>query len=299
MTDNVPDPTLISLVLPSLVPCPALPASKREAQIVTVANDLQHTGGTSDLTSAMVFIHLGHEYVDRVAEILGRIGSAGEQLGLALATNRDARRWTASDAVVSDAQYATMGVRAQAEVTAMWTLSAAHGLANALVRLLLLHEKSRTVIETAFPKAQGFPPYSEEPDAWVSFEPKALKAARQAAAGTSSPAAELIAETLSKVFGDNRWSRFLDLRNVGFHRWRPQSVDGGTPKQSSLKSNGLSHSITVGVGPTNEAPTIEEVLKVAENGLDLFSAAARVFDDNVHSAINELTNKKLFATPST
>ncbi|MFI8594650.1 hypothetical protein ACIGCK_09530 [Microbacterium sp. NPDC078428] len=289
-----PPPTLVALVLPSLVPVPPYPATLREQKISEIARELQKTSGSSDLAGMAGLIHLGPEWVDRIAEILGRIGSAGEQLALALATNRDARRWTAADAAASDPQHATMGVRAQAEMTAMWTLSAAHGLANALVRLLRLNDDARKSIDAVFPKAGGFPPFSENPSAWVSFEPNVMKATRQAATASGSPAAIKVAKTLSDLFGDNRWAKFLELRNVGFHRWRPQSVDGGTPKTSSVTVSGGSHSIEIGIGPMNIAPDMETVLQVAEAGLDLFSSAAKTMDDNVHAAINELTGKPLF-----
>jgi hypothetical protein len=293
MTDESPA-TLIALVPPSLVPVAPLPPTPREEQIAEVSKELQKTGGIPDSTGAAVFIHLGAEWVDRVNEIFGRVGSTGEQLGLALASNRDARRWTAEEASDWNQQYATMAARAQAEMTAMWTLSAAHGLANALVRLLWLNETARTIIDGGFPKAGGFPPFSEQQNAWVSFEPTAMKTARKAAAASPSPAAVAAAKALSDLFGDNRWNQFLELRNIGFHRWRPQSVDGGTPKASSMSVMGSTQSITVGVGPSNVAPDIESVLKIAEAGLDLFSVAAKTFDDNVHAAINELSGRSVF-----
>ena len=46
-----------------------------------------------DLVSLSTFFHVGQWAVDRMMEIVGRIGSAGEQLGLALAASRDARHW--------------------------------------------------------------------------------------------------------------------------------------------------------------------------------------------------------------
>jgi hypothetical protein len=287
-------PSLVALVLPSLVPVPPNPATAREQKISEVARDLQTTAGNSDLAGVGAFIHLGPEWVDPIAEILGRIGSAGEQLALALATNRDARRWTVADAATLDPQYATMGVRAQAEMTAMWTLSAAHGLANALVRLLRLNDDARKSIDASFPKAGGFPPFSEDQSAWVSFEPSVMKAAREAAAVSRSRATITVAKTLSDLFSDNRWAKFLELRNVGFHRWRAQSVDGGTPKASSLTVSGSSRFMEAGIGPTNVAPDMGTTLQIAEAGLDLFSSAAKTMDDNVHVAINELSGKLVF-----
>jgi hypothetical protein len=293
MAEEFP-PTLIALVLPSLVPEAPHPPTPRDREITAIAKDLQITGSTPDLTSMMVMVHLGVEWVDRISEIFGRTGSAGEQLGLALASVRDGRRWMEPEASDQDPQYATMGARAQAEMTAMWTLGAAHGLANALIRLLLLNTDARKVVDDAYPEAEGFPPLSEKQSAWVSFDPKAMRTARKAAAASQSPAAIAAAKALSSVFGDNRWNDFLDLRNVGFHRWRPQSVDGGTPKASSVTRSDSSYSITVGVGASNVAPDKQSVLKVAVDGLDLFATAAMAFDNHVHAAVNELSGKELF-----
>jgi hypothetical protein len=294
MTDEHPS-TTVALLPPSLVPVPPLAETTREEKIGAVATQLQKTAGSPDFTGATVMIRLGPEWVDRVNEMLGRAGSAGEQLALALATNRDARRWTHPDSAGKDPRWATMAVRAQAEMTAMWTLGAAHGLANALIRLLLLNSDARKVIVDGFPTAKGFPPYSEDPSAWKSFDPGVLRVARKAAAMSPSPAAVTAAAALSSLFGDNRWDQFLDLRNIGFHRWRPQSVDGGTPKASALSMDGDETYLTVGTGPSNIAPNTETVLKVAEDGLDLFSAAAEVFVGNLYKAINELTRRTVFS----
>lgn len=293
MTEESPS-TTIALVPPSLVPLAPLPPTDRETYISDTAMELQKTGGRPDSTGAFVFFHLGPEWVDRITEIMGRVGSAGEQLAIALATNRDARRWTAPDASGMDVQFATMAVRAQAEMTAMWTLSAAHGLANALVRLLLLDADAAKVLTDARPNAKGFPPFSEDQAAWVSFEPTIMKVARRAAAASPSPAVVVAARALSSLFGDKRWDDLLDLRNVGFHRWRPQTVDGGTPKASSVTISATSRSISVGVGPSNVAPDIETTLKIAEAGLSIFAKAARTFDECIHAAINELSGKELF-----
>lgn len=298
MTDDSAAPsTLVALVLPTLVPAQPLAFTVRERRIVEVARQLQLSGASPDAKAVSVAVNLGFEWVDPVAEILGRVGSAGEQLGLALASNKDARRWTepgALDAIGWDPPYATMGVRAQAEMTALWTLGAAHGLANALVRLLRLNESSRHVIDAEFPKARGFPPFSEQQAAWVSFEPGVLRSARRAAAQAPSPAIIAAATALSDVLGNQRWTALLDLRNVGFHRWRPQSVDGGTPKATSLIDSPSGRSLTVGLGASNAAPDAEEVLAAAECGLDLFCEAAMTFDQHLHAAINELGGKALF-----
>ncbi len=293
MTDE-PPPTLLALVLPSLVPVAPQVPTPRDREIAEIARDLQLTASTPDITSMRVMVHLGVEWVDRITEIFGRIGSAGEQLGLALASIRDGRRWFAPDASDQDPQYASMGSRAQAEMTALWTLGAAHGLANAMIRLLWLNDDARKLIDSAFPLADGFSPFSENQPAWLSFEPQVLKVARKAATAAGSPAAIAAAAALSELFGDHRWPQFLDLRNVGFHWWRPQSVDGGTPKASAVIQSGSSYSITVGIGASNTAPDPQAVLRIAEDGLDLFASAAKTFDGHVHAAVNELRGVALF-----
>lgn len=87
MTEESPS-TTIALVPPSLVPLAPLPPTDRETYISDTAMELQKTGGRPDSTGAFVFFHLGPEWVDRITEIMGRVGSAGEQLAIALATNR-------------------------------------------------------------------------------------------------------------------------------------------------------------------------------------------------------------------
>jgi hypothetical protein len=283
-----PEGTVGAMVLMSLVPGhPQIDVTARDQEVSRVAFELQKTAMQPDLLSVNTLLHVGVWAVDRMTEITGRIGSAGEQLVLALSASRDARRWTDGNA---ETLHEVIAVRAHAETETYWTLGAAHGLGNVLLRMLALHPDARTVVDAAYKKAGGFEPFTEDQKAWESFGPRLIDAVRDAALHVHSPAANLILDAFEDLARSPAWDALLGLRSENFHRWRPQSVPGGTAKRSAMRPDGSGAGVMISVSttPNNTAPDHHQLLQQADEGLDALTAAADVLDRNFHRAINEL-----------
>jgi hypothetical protein len=276
------------MVLMSLVPGHTnVDPTERDVAVSRVALELQKTAMAPSLLSMATWWHVGEWAVDRMTEVVGRIGSAGEQLALALAASRDARRWLDGKARPVDE---VVAVRAHAEMETYWALGAAHGLGNVLLRMLALHPEARAVVDVAYKKAGGFEPFSEDQAAWESFGPRLTQVARNAAAAVDSPALGRVLDAFEALANSEAWVALLQLRGENFHRWRPQSVPGGTAKRSAIEPSGGGEGmmITAGTGPSNIAPDHRLLLQQADAGLDALVAAADVLDRNFHRTINEL-----------
>jgi hypothetical protein len=159
----------------------------------------------------------------RMAEIFARIASSGEQLMLAGTCLRDARRW---DTPSSSELARNVASRGLAEMANYFALSAAHGLANVTLRLLLLDPISRIAVTAAFPRAGGFEPFTDNVQAWVAVSARTASVLAAAAVGLPGVVTGMVA-LLGRLTGDERWDRLMDRRSVDFHQLRPQSVPGG------------------------------------------------------------------------
>lgn len=114
---------VVAVVPQTLFAGPATPPSPRDERIIEVSRETQKLG----VHAVFVELHGANHGLPRgrLSEVLGRAASAGEQLALASATSRDANRWLAQSDSSLIQQVAS---RALAEITAYYTLSAAHGL---------------------------------------------------------------------------------------------------------------------------------------------------------------------------
>ena len=238
MSAATPKPgTTASLVLFSLVPEPSsVTKTSRDEHIAHVSREMQMTGVHTPLAAVSTMWNGASWATDRLTEIMGRVASSGEQIGLALAASRDARRWLNDDAAATS-ESEVVAVRAHAEMLTYWALGAAHGLGNVLLRMLWLDTNARPLLEAAYPKAESFEPFSNSRDAWEQFGPKVIKIARKASGAAASSTGTTIVDALDSLTADPRWDRLMVLRGVNFHQWRPQSLRGGTPKHSMVKEN--------------------------------------------------------------
>lgn len=293
---TTPPKNVATMVLFSLTPDPT-PAMKtpRDEEIAGVARDLQLTAVNAPLAALSTQFNGGRWAIDRITEIMGRMGAAGEQIGLALAASRDARRWPPARVGASASVAEIMAVRAHAEMVAYWALGAAHGLGNVLLRMLWLHAGARPLIEASYPKAQTFSPFSDDRNAWEPLGPKLVGNARKAAAAVGSTPVDEITDALDALNQDPRWDALMALRGVNFHQWRPQSVDRGTPKHSMVTQDALGREmIAVGTGPTNIAPDHEQALATVDAGLDALVDAAALIDGNIFAGLNDVVGIEIF-----
>lgn len=226
-----PEPELVAIVLPTLFAGPATDASARDKVIIDVARDWQRMG----VWAHMVEIHgMMHGIVEgRLTEIIGRIAAAGEQVGLASTCCRDAHRWLVQPENNISRPIAS---RSLAEMAGYYSLSAAHGLGNVTLRTLLLDPSAAAVLNKKYKGAAGFPPFTDERDAWRPLSANLVGALQDAADATQKEAARSLVGILADLVHDPRWVALDNRRSTDFHRWRPQSVTGGVPQRNPWDS---------------------------------------------------------------
>lgn len=255
--------TLVGIVLPTLFASTVTPANGADEELRKIALDWLRMGHWADLAE----VHGALNGVDkgRFTELIGRIASAGEQLGLADTASRDARGWLLD----SDPQAKHgVGARALAEVTGYYSISAAHGLVNVTLRTLLLNTVSAATVNSAYPKGKGFAPFSDNRDVWQPLNSNVVTNLEAASAATGEPTVTSLIDTLRTLIDDTRWKAVAGRRDVDFHRWRPQSIEGGVNQASpweSLPDGTMQMSIYV--GSTYPLPDPGPLVQEAIDGL--------------------------------
>lgn len=164
----------------------------------------------------------------RMYVIVGRIASAGEQLGLAGLAYRDARAWLEKGGTGHTVR---IPARALAEVVSYFALSAAHGIANVTARLLALELRSREVLASREKHSGGFKPFDPKDAGWLPINARTV-ASLEAAVVHHQPAVTRLVALLRSLIDDADWSRLVEQRHTNFHRWRPQSIEGGVAASS-------------------------------------------------------------------
>lgn len=221
--------SLAAMAIFSLTPDPSkVTKTPRDIHIADVAREGQMTAVHAPSAAISTQWNGARWATDRVTEIMGRMGASGEQIALALAASRDARRWpTEQEPGVPVPPQEVMAVRAHAEMVTYWAMGAAHGLGNVLLRMLWLHTDARPIIEAAYPKATSFPPFSEDRNAWEALGSRLITNAKKAASAAGPSVVDEIVAALDDLVQNPRWDGLMQIRGVSFHQWRPQTVDGG------------------------------------------------------------------------
>jgi hypothetical protein len=221
----------------------------------------------------------------RVFTMFGRIASAGEQLGLAGTACRDARA-RLNQGLPDDS--VRLPARALAEVAGYYALSTAHGLVNIAARLLALETRNRAVLEKAFPQSKGFPPFDERHDHWLAFNAQSI-AALEKATDHHQPEAGQLVQLLRTLADDERWSKLVGRRNTDFHRWRPQSVQGGVGTSSPWVDHGDYQVLTVYRGETHQPDDHRLLIAEALAALEILEETMRAWNEVFVGALSGVT----------
>lgn len=166
---------------------------------------------------------------NRVLEVHGLMGAIGEQLGLALTADLDARRLIAEarksqDMTDQDLVY-RLRIRAMSEMSAYFTLGAAHSLANLVVRILLLHpEKARDID----PQGTKYPPGDDGRKSWDSLNRLSKIFKPQVDSMEEGPLRRLVNAVITLQMS-TEFQALDERRGMDFHRRRPQSVEHTAP----------------------------------------------------------------------
>jgi len=210
---------------------------------------------------------------NRIYELVGRVASAGEQLGLAWTCEQEARRWI-STRKLGDVQW-QIASRALAEMTGYYALSAAHGLLNVTLRGLLLAPPAAAMINKKYDRAGGFEPFTSNRDAWLPISAGPVGMLREAAKAAGKPSAEQLVASVADLVKDARWTALTARRHVDFHRWRPQSISGGVPVTSPWQEQEGGWLLTINPTNSNLPPDAEGLVEEASAGLMALAEAMK------------------------
>ncbi len=166
------------------------------------------------------------EAVENAAYALaGQMASVGEQVALAYSAAVEVALWQTKPAVEEDSVVREMSIRAMAEAQSLFVIGAGHALANVAVRALTVRADLKARLAALFqPKAaDGFAPFSQKREDWISLNTPACK--KLAAAAASSKSRDIIALVAAVVnYGNSpEWRALVERRGEDFHRWRPQT----------------------------------------------------------------------------
>lgn len=208
-----------------------------------------------------------------MAELLGRAAAAGEQLGLALTAVRDAEVWHDIEPEHGQENRRAIAGRALAESSGLWSISTGHAVANVVARVVRGHSLS-THLDKAF-KWDGPPePYGMSRYSNLSLNDGTVKALARAASATAAPPLKSLVDPLVHLLESPAWAALTLRRDIGYHRWRPQSIEGGASTKSPwmYESRGTM-SLSLGPSPGHVPPTVENLVAESRAGHDALSSA--------------------------
>lgn len=208
----------------------------------------------------------------RMMELFGRIASGGEQLGLSWTCLQELLRWHTPTVADQDAR--VLAARSLAEISGYYAISAGHGLLNVTLRTLLIHPGAAAEINRKYKRAQGFDPFTDNKFAWLALNETDATNLQTAANHTGNADTIHLADIVADLTQDPRWMEVMDRRGVDFHRWRPQSVDGGvaTSNPWTPTPNG-GVVLTVHGKSRHQLPDTNLLAQEASQGMDALTGA--------------------------
>lgn len=278
MTHSANDSRVVAVALGSLFPGDGgKPVGDADRKQFKVSSDWQLLAAHAQFAEPRgVLAGMPHGYM---AEMLGRAAAAGEQLGLALTAVRDAEVWQDITPEPKEENRRTLAGRALAEASGLWSISTGHAAVNVVARVVRAHHDT-TYLDKAL-RWNGPPkPFVESRDSNLSLNAETVKAlARAARESAELPLTALVAP-LRALVADPDWGALTARRDVGYHRWRPQSIEGGALTTNPWVDTGEhTMSLSVGITTGHVPPTLESLVQESRAGFDALSAAMReVFD---------------------
>jgi hypothetical protein len=220
---------------------------------------------------------------NRVLEVLGLMGAIGEQLGLALTADLDARRLISEAGDASSEKIAfRLRIRAMSEMSAYYTLGAGHSLANLTLRILLLYPKVALQID---PGGRKYPVGDDSRKAWETL--RSLSSLFKKQEQTTQGA---LRELIAAVIGLQSSAAFKALderRGMDFHRRRPQSVEHRAPTAGIYTNNDGLATLRI-PAPALQPEAVPDVIHAAsQTGLRMVAQTMRLVRTNLGPALRE------------
>jgi hypothetical protein len=293
-TDDAAEHQLVAMILQTFaarLPDSASRPTATRREILEISKEWQTVGVWADwfeLKATELEIER-----DRLHELAGCVAAAGEQLGLAWTSEQESVRWHRDQ---SDGR--SMAVRAMADIRAHFSLGAAHGMGNATLRTLSLSPIATEAIVQANRRIRRYPPFSDDRDAWPSFNNQLVSALEAGARAVADARVSRHTAILRELLGDARYQAMEERRGMDFHRWRPQGLPPGSnvPRHSLWKVSGGAQSLEFGGRlPYDPLADPDAVASIATDGMDAVAEAMRAWIDSWPHALAALNAEILKA----
>jgi hypothetical protein len=220
------------------------------------------------------------------ADLLGRAAAAGEQLGLAFAALRDAEVWRDTDIEPTSANQRNIAGRAIAEASGLWAVSAGHAAVNVVARIVRIHGEAGTLDKKL--RWDGLPtPFDTGRFANLSLNAETAKSIGAAARRTREPALVELVEPISTLTKSAAWGALVLRRDAGYHRLRPQSVQGGVPSANPWEPDRSAGAWTLSVSTFSHylPPVLEDVVSETHAGYEALASAMTQVHDRLPAAL--------------
>jgi len=285
MNQDTPNSKLSSAVIGSLFPGDSgQPFTDTDQEPVSVPQDWQALGALYEFAELHgVTRGLPNGYL---ADLLGRAAAGGEQLGLAFAARRDSEVWRDITPEAKQEARRNIAGRAMAEASGLWALSAGHAAANVVARVVRIHKGSTSLDKDL--NWTGLPvPFDSGRLANLSLNFATVKHIKRAAAATGESDLVALIEPLSILAMSPAWIALVARRDVGYHRLRPQSIEGGVPSQSPWVTDDSLGTVTLSVSTFSNyvPPALEDIVDEAVAGYDALSSSMRKIRDRLPAAM--------------
>lgn len=220
------------------------------------------------------------------ADLLGRAAAAGEQLGLAFAALRDAEVWRDMVVDPADASRRSIAGRAMAEASGLWAVSAGHATVNVVARVVRIHSSAVSLDKKL--GWTGLPaPFDSGRLANLSLNAETVKHIQTAAQRTGEVELVELVEPLGGLTKGAAWAALVARRDAGYHRLRPQSIEGGVPSENPWAADQTAGTLTLSVSTFSGylPPVLEDVVAEAAAGYEALSAAMSDVYDRLPAAL--------------
>lgn len=138
-----------------------------------------------------------------------------------------------------------------------------------------------------YPRAQGFAPFSDDREAWVVLSPRLVTALEAAAAAVGGAGISELVNAVASLRQDPRWTALEQRRGVDFHRWRPQSIDGGVRTQNPWQDLGNGQ-FSISAPQDNVVPDHQALVREADEALDALADAMDKWQEALPRAMRDL-----------
>lgn len=176
--------------------------------------------------------------------------------------------------------------RAFAEASGLWAVSAGHAVVNVVARIVRIHGKAAGL--DAKLRWTGLPtPFDPGRLANLSLNPETVNYILAAARQTGEVALADLVEPLDDLVKSAAWAALVARRDAGYHRLRPQSIEGGVPSENPWAPDQAAGTLTLSVSTFSDyvPPLLEEVVGETHAGYEVLSSAMRDVHDRLPEAL--------------